>query len=361
MVYDTYIAANTEKGFSSFFEELIRDKDIENVYLIKGGPGCGKSTFMKKVAEHFKKQNHTIEQIHCSSDPESLDGIKIEGLKTVIIDATAPHSFDMKYPGVKDNIIDLSVFWDENILKNNKNEIISLFDEISNRYKSVYSTLKSAGTLLGRQMLESECNCDIEKVNILLKKIVKQNAFTPIVNNKKLSKRYLSAINCQGTMAFDATVSKLCDNCIVLDDELSVSGVILSKFLMFFRKSGYDVDVYYNPLCPTNKIDHIILRQFRFGIFTNSTLFPLEIRDEICQKRINTKKLIDKEYSENNKNKISLRKKLISQLLDGAVLELMHIKQLHDKLETYYIDVIDYKKLSLFTDNFIIKLNGLNS
>ena len=54
MIYDTFTAANTEKGFCSYFDELIHDEKLKRVYLIKGGPGCGKSTLMKKIADKFE-------------------------------------------------------------------------------------------------------------------------------------------------------------------------------------------------------------------------------------------------------------------------------------------------------------------
>ena len=120
MTYNTYIAANSFKGFFSYFDELIRDTSLESVYLIKGGPGCGKSTLMKKIANEFDNKGYTIEKIYCSSDPDSLDGVKINELNKVIIDATPPHSFDMKYPGIIDNIIDISQFWNTENLKKQK-------------------------------------------------------------------------------------------------------------------------------------------------------------------------------------------------------------------------------------------------
>jgi len=38
LVHDTFIAANTYKGFFSYFDELIYGNENQDVYLIKGGP-----------------------------------------------------------------------------------------------------------------------------------------------------------------------------------------------------------------------------------------------------------------------------------------------------------------------------------
>ncbi len=355
MTYNTYIAANTFKGFFSYFDELIRNASLEGVYLIKGGPGCGKSTFMKKLCDEFDKNGYNVEKIYCSSDPDSLDGIKINELNKVIIDATPPHSFDMKYPGIIDNIIDLSQFWDRKKLIENKNNIKSLFDIISQKYKEVYSILKSAGILNTQQLIESENKCDKQKVSAFIKKYVKQNAFTPIGSDGTVSNRFLSAISYKGNAIQKSTINRLCDNGIVIDDEINLSSYIISKFVSYFKRSGFDVIAFRNPLCPEYKIDHIIVPKLRFGVFTSNSIFNPDFENDRF-KSINSKNFIMKNYISENKNKISLRKKLITKLLNSATEDLKEIKLLHDQLETYYINSIDYKSLNEYTNKFLAQL-----
>ena len=49
-----FAAANSVKGFVSFYGEIFAAPSIERRYIIKGGPGTGKSSFMKKVARAAK-------------------------------------------------------------------------------------------------------------------------------------------------------------------------------------------------------------------------------------------------------------------------------------------------------------------
>ncbi len=355
MTYNTYIAANTFKGFTSYFDELIRDETINHVYLIKGGPGCGKSTLMKKISDFFEKQSFTVEKIYCSSDPDSLDGVKIIEKNIVIIDATSPHSYDMKYPGIKDNIIDISRFWDKNTLIKNKDNIKDLFDVISTKYKSVYSILRSAGIMYTQQIVESENNCDKQKVSEFVKKYIKQNAFIPQCTEAKINNRFLSAISCNGSALQEKTITDICKNGIILEDELNLSSYIISKFIAYFKRSGYEMFLFHNPLCPEYKIDHIIIPKINFGIITSQPIFTTEIHNEKF-KIINTKKFISKSYTSENKNKLSLRKKIIPQLISSATEELKEIKSLHDDLEKYYIKSIDYKSLNEYSDVIIQQL-----
>ena len=86
-----FLGANTPQGFVSRFEQLSDADAGWRTFVIKGGPGCGKSSMMKKIAEKLMESQNNIELIHCSSDADSLDGVIIPGLKVSIADGTMPH------------------------------------------------------------------------------------------------------------------------------------------------------------------------------------------------------------------------------------------------------------------------------
>ena len=87
-----FLGANTPVGFVSRFDQLADCNDNWRSLVIKGGPGSGKSTMMKKIAEHYGKLYDDVEMIHCSSDADSLDGVIVPELKTSIADGTPPHA-----------------------------------------------------------------------------------------------------------------------------------------------------------------------------------------------------------------------------------------------------------------------------
>ena len=62
---------NTTEGFFSFYEYILPQKNAKRIFCMKGGPGTGKSSFMKKLGNHFADLGYTIEFHHCSSDPAS--------------------------------------------------------------------------------------------------------------------------------------------------------------------------------------------------------------------------------------------------------------------------------------------------
>lgn len=85
-----FLGANTAQGFFSLYDELIDESKATAFYVLKGGPGCGKSTLMRKVGEKMEALGFGVEYILCSGDPGSLDGILIPEKAVAIMDGTAP-------------------------------------------------------------------------------------------------------------------------------------------------------------------------------------------------------------------------------------------------------------------------------
>ena len=102
-IYKYFTCANSSVGFVSFFEQNL--DGLENIYILKGGPGTGKSTIMKKIANLAKNNGYKTEVYHCSFDPDSLDMVIIRDLDVCIFDSTSPHEL---FPSrTSDEIVDL--------------------------------------------------------------------------------------------------------------------------------------------------------------------------------------------------------------------------------------------------------------
>ena len=82
---------NTSKGFHSFYDYII-EPDATRIFVIKGGPGVGKSTFMRKIGETMLSRGYDVELHCCSSDNGSLDGVMIPAIRVALLDGTAPQS-----------------------------------------------------------------------------------------------------------------------------------------------------------------------------------------------------------------------------------------------------------------------------
>ena len=86
-----FLGANTRNGFFSLYDGFADPEAGDFLYVIKGGPGCGKSTLMKRVGKAAEDAGLPVEYVLCSGDPDSLDGVWLPALHTGFVDGTAPH------------------------------------------------------------------------------------------------------------------------------------------------------------------------------------------------------------------------------------------------------------------------------
>ena len=121
-----FAASNSAQGFKNYYDNVFDVKKYSKIYIIKGGPGTGKSYFMKNVAEYAEELGFSVTYIYCSSDPNSLDGIIIEELKIAILDGTAPHACEASLPGAAENIVNLGEFWNTSVLSGSRKIIENL-------------------------------------------------------------------------------------------------------------------------------------------------------------------------------------------------------------------------------------------
>ena len=104
-------------GFISCFDHLMEEPRIRRRIILKGGPGVGKSTFMRRVHAALCADGEAATLYVCSGDPDSLDAVAIPGAGVLVMDGTAPHVVDPAIPGARDSIVNLGEFLDEAALQ----------------------------------------------------------------------------------------------------------------------------------------------------------------------------------------------------------------------------------------------------
>ncbi len=102
-ILNRFFGAATINGNVCYLPELT--ENISKRYFIKGRPGTGKSTFLKKIAETAAENGCDVNVYHCSFDPKSLDMVVIPKWDVCIFDSTAPHEYFPSRP--TDEILDL--------------------------------------------------------------------------------------------------------------------------------------------------------------------------------------------------------------------------------------------------------------
>ncbi len=144
-----FAASNSSHGFQNYFQACFGEgSHVDRLYIIKGGPGTGKSYLMRTVGREATAHGYAVTHYYCSSDPTSLDGIicSKEGRPCIgILDGTAPHVWEPRCPGVQEEIINLGDFWDSCRLIKQADAIKKLTAEKSACYAMAYRLLSACG------------------------------------------------------------------------------------------------------------------------------------------------------------------------------------------------------------------------
>ena len=122
-----FLGANSAEGFYGLYDQLL-DARLYDLIILKGTPGCGKSTFMRRAAAALEERGLETVYIHCSGDPDSLDGVIFPAIGTAIVDGTAPHVLEPRYALAHERYVDLSQCCDSAAAKEVANGLTALTD-----------------------------------------------------------------------------------------------------------------------------------------------------------------------------------------------------------------------------------------
>lgn len=338
-----FAASNSADGFKNYYSEVFSRADF--VYIIKGGPGTGKSSLMKKFARSAEDSGAVCEYYFCSSDPSSLDGVLIFSKNGVIgmLDGTAPHISEPKFPGAREQIVNLGECWDVSLLQKQKNEIIALSERKSAEYKNAYTYLRSVGNL--RAVSEGFLSgaVDFDKLRGAVGRLVRELPRGEL----EYSPAILDSVSMGGRVrlsTFEENAKKL----YVISDFHGIGKLFLTELFAALHGRGVSARVSFDPISP-ERVDGIFLEnervafvslrdaQERFGEADRSQ----EEREIIF---INSKRFVDTEKLREVRGELRYTDRLAESSLDGALHALSKAKIYHFLLEDIYGKAMDWQK-----------------
>lgn len=240
-----FAACNSYFGFKSYFNNIFDSGEFDRIFILKGAPGSGKSTFMKRVAFEFKDHADDIEYFYCSSDTSSLDGLLVEkaGKRVGIIDGTAPHERDAVIVGAIDEIVNLAEGLDSEWLDAERDNILSLSEEKRQAYKTAYSYLNMAGicyTEICKYYKECFDECKAYKY-------IRSLGYDKKISGKGRRVRLISSFSKDGYKRIDGLASRS-NSSIKIGGDIHCARLLLTLISEYFSE---DITVCPYPLSPS--------------------------------------------------------------------------------------------------------------
>jgi len=346
--YRFFLGANSAYGFYSYFEDAVTDPDIHFNYIHKGGPGCGKSTSMKRFLAHGIEQGETCEIIPCSSDPDSLDGVRFHKKGVAVYDGTAPHVIEMTFPGAQGAYITAPPFLSPMELKAKKEELQNTNAALAGQYAQVYRLLAAAGKfseLIYHEVADISFMDHLEKraKGIIGREIPKSSG------TGKCHRRFLGGITPHGLICYYESAQALAGKIYELEDPYGFAPQFLEPILKAALKNGYEVYACYDPLLPEH-LQHLIIPALSLAFVSSNCAFQYS---GDSARRINLAGVVENKSLRPIRGRIRLFQKLQLSLMQEACDELANTKKYHDKLEELYHPHLDFDALTKQTQQLI--------
>lgn len=331
-----FIGANTCSGFIFCAEDDLRA--LGRVHIVKGGPGTGKSTLLKSIAEAARSRNEPVTVYRCSSDPSSVDAVILPRRSTGFVDGTSPHVYEGKCVGAVESIIDTAEFLGFELLQTKKEQIKRLNEEKSRLFASAYRYLFAASSVVREEEALSESFYLVNKARAAIRRILKEHEGG---KSFEVTKKQTLAFDSEGETRLN-TFSVLAEVSYTVADFHGIAPLFIRDVLAEAEKMGIRVwvscDQYLRPrelFLPDGKVAFVC---------------------ENGSKSVNCQRFADPDAYRRERQKIKLHKELRSGIEELAVRAVKEARCSHLELEDIYKEAMDLPALSDVTAAFVKEL-----
>lgn len=354
---------NTPLGFFSYYKHILGQREANRIICIKGGPGTGKSTFMKRIAEHFSKKGEDMDFLHCSADESSLDGVVLKNRKIAFIDGTSPHVTDPVTPGAVDRIVDLGGYWNEEGIASNKSEIIDLNEETARWYRIAYNYLNAAKSVF-RSLEEVYAEAaEASEIYRVVADIVGREYGEHDISMRpgKVKKFFASAITATGTVNYITSLLGSMKKIYMINVPVGYGNTSLMEIISegaVYR--GFDIEAYYCSMSPDEKIEHIMIPELKTAFISVNRYHDVEPWEIVSVDGdpqeiafIDMKDYMDGMVLQNNEELIESLNEEYDILLNKTVRYLAKAKETHMLVESMYIPNMNFTQVGALVEELI--------
>lgn len=296
MIQTYFLGANSRDGFASLYRGFPGGRG-DYLHIVKGGPGTGKSGFMRRIGAAAEAHGLDVHYVLCSGDPASLDGVYLPERRLAWADGTAPHSLEPRCFGVDGDYVNLGLFCRTPLAQPDREQVQALQRRYQALYREVYRLLADDRpperyTAAGRAPSE-------------LLRGISVGAALPCPSER----RFLHTVSCEGEYRLEGEAEKLCKRIEpVTDSELAALSLEL-------QRRDWPAIRCPSPLDPA-RLEAVLLPWADLGFAAP----------------------------------------FVPAAPEAALAKLREAKALHDEMEAVYRPYMDFDALTAFTDETIRKL-----
>lgn len=341
-----FLGSATPNGFATPF--WAAHSDFYGYYL-KGGPGTGKSTLMKKIAAEFASERVTV--YHCASDPRSLDAVVLEERRVFIADATAPHEASTPLPFVTGELVDLGAVLRREPIAAHAAEIRALYAQNQAAHAQVRRGLSGIGAMEDTVSAAGSSALLREKLRGYAARLAKRMLPPKKDADGRILQRQCHALTPAGGITY------LPEGCgaVLLHDPCRAAGEMLLTLLSEHAAArGYCAEITCSQTQTARPVTHLILPECGTALI----LAPEGTDPAVPQPAgvLRMQRFYDPAKLRGQRSLVRFCNKTAAELKQQTAAILADALRLHDELESYYIGALDLPALDRITADLCARM-----
>ena len=341
-----FLGANTASGFLSLYDGFCRGEG-DYLHIVKGGPGTGKSGFMRAIGREAARRGLDVEYVRCSGDPASLDGVYLPALHMGWCDGTAPHAAEPGVFGADSDYVNLGAFCRTPLSSADAERARALTTAYKEKYARAYALLaaaKSAESALAPQAIGEK---EAMRAGAALRALIER---LPTGDSSSLKRRFAGAVSCEGVLE-DRSSYELCKLIYLCEDGCSLAAGALGAACETALARGHRVILCLSPADGVTP-DALVLPDVS-AAFVRA--MPLASYDHV--RRIPLDRLCgDMAAVKERRRAVRAARREGARYLRAGCETLREAKALHDELEAVYRPYMDFAALDALTAKELARL-----
>ena len=352
-VLNYYAEGNTSRGFYCLYESNLQG--LDKIFILKGGPGTGKSTLIRSLADEWLNKDYDVEILNSARENGSVDGVIIPKLKVAVVNGKEDAAIKAKLPGVIEQYIDMGEGLNSGKLEKHKEELIKLTEDIEASYQLAYDKFAEALKIHDEWEEVYIKNMDFAKANAIAEELIEKFFAGKSLQKEAVAKhRFLGAATPKGSVDFVPAITEEIGKRYFLKGRPGTGkSSMLRKIVAQGEKRGFDVEVYHCGFDPVS-LDMVLFRELDLVIFDSTSpheYFPGRESDEVVDMyEITVAPGTDEKYASQIDD---IRKRYKKRIKEG-IGALAAAKELNDGLEQYYTNAMDFSEV----DKIKARING---